>query len=126
MKTDLIEIFQTIRASIQPYATLGFDNRTNSETLYDLWSNKNVEIAGTPRNEVFFTSVAIDAGSVSVHLLPTDQISELNNLTGTALKTLQTEEGYFKIVELDDTLLAQVEETVAAAYKVYKDKGWVV
>jgi hypothetical protein len=126
MKTDLIEIFQTIRASIQPYATLGFDNRTNSETLYDLWSNKNVEIAGTPRNEVFFTSVAIDAGYVSVHLLPADQINELNNLTGTALKALQTEEGYFKIVELDDTLLAQVEETVAAAYKVYKDKGWVV
>ena len=126
MKTDLIEIFQTIRASLQPYATLGFDNRTNSETLYDLWSNKNVEINGTLRNEVFFTSVSIDDSFVSVRLLPDDQVKELNNVLGASLQGLETEEGYLKIIELDDTLLAQIEEAVAATYKIYKDHGWVV
>ena len=126
MKTDLIEIFQTIRASLQPYATLGFDNRTNSETLYDLWSNKNVEINGTARNEVFFTSVSIDDSFVSVRLLPDDQVKELNNVLGASLQGLETEEGYLKIIELDDTLLAQIEEAVAATYKIYKDHGWVV
>jgi hypothetical protein len=126
MKTDLIEIFQTIRASLQPYATLGFDNRTNSETLYDLWSNKNVEINGTARNEVFFTSVSIDDSYVSVRLFPDDQVKELNNVLGASLQGLETEEGYLKIIELDDTLLGQIEEAVAATYKIYKDHGWVV
>ena len=43
MKTDLVEIFQTIRASLQPYAALGFSNRLNTDEVYDLWSDKNIE-----------------------------------------------------------------------------------
>jgi hypothetical protein len=54
MKTDFVEIFQTIRAALQPYATLGFSNRVNSETVYELWSDKNVVIEGRKRTEVFF------------------------------------------------------------------------
>ncbi|MEJ7557764.1 MAG: hypothetical protein WKF66_05605 [Pedobacter sp.] len=126
MKTDLIEIFQTIRASLQPYATLGFDNRTNSETLYDLWSNKNVEIDGTLKNEVFFTSVSIEDSYVSVRLLPDEMIKDLKEIAGSGLSELLTDAGYFKITELDDALLAHVEEAVAATFKVYKDNGWVV
>jgi hypothetical protein len=126
MKTDLIEIFQTIRASMQPYATLGFDNRINSETVYDLWSNKNVEIDGSSRYEVFFTSVAIKDDDVAVHIFPQDQQSLMNEVSSAALSDLQSDEGFFKIDKLDDQLLAQIEEAIAAAYKIYKDKGWVV
>ncbi|RZL20160.1 MAG: hypothetical protein EOO89_01105 [Pedobacter sp.] len=126
MKTDLIEIFQTIRASMQPYATLGFDNRINSETVYDLWSNKNVEIDGSSRNEVFFTSVAIKDNDIAVHVFPQDQKSHLQEINSPGLSDLKSDEGYFKIDKLDDQLLAQIEEAIAAAYKIYKDKGWVV
>jgi hypothetical protein len=126
MKTDLIEIFQTIRASMQPYATLGFDNRINSETVYDLWSNKNVEIDGSSRYEVFFTSVAIKDDDVAVHIFPQYQQSLMKEVSSPALSDLQSDEGFFKIDKLDDQLLAQIEEAIAAAYKIYKDKGWVV
>jgi hypothetical protein len=126
MKTDLIEIFQTIRASMQPYATLGFDNRINSETVYDLWSNKNVEIDGSSRYEVFFTSVAIKDDDVAVHIFPQDQQSLMKEVSSAGLSDLQSDEGFFKIDKLDDQLLAQIEEAIAAAYKIYKDKGWVV
>lgn len=126
MKTDLIEIFQTIRASLQPYVTLGFDNRINSETVYDLWSNKNVEIDGSSRNEVFFTSVAIKDNEVAVHVFPEDQKSNIQKISDPGLLELHSDEGYFKIGKLDDQLLAQIEDAIAAAFKIYKDKGWVV
>ena len=126
MKTDLIEIFQTIRASMQPYATLGFDNRSNSEQLYDLWSNKNVEIEGSSRNEVFFTSVEIKDSYVTVSLFPQDQKNHLQEIASPEILQLQNNESDFKIDRLDDQSLAQIEDTIAAAYKVYKDKGWVV
>ena len=126
MKTDLIEIFQTIRASMQPYATLGFDNRSNSEQLYDLWSNKNVEIEGSSRNEVFFTSVEIKDSYVTVSLFPQDQKNHLQEIASPEILQLQNDESDFKIDRLDDQSLAQIEDTIAAAYKVYKDKGWVV
>jgi len=126
MKTDYIEIFQTIRASLQPYATLGFDNRTNSETVYDLWSNKNVEIDGSPRNEVFFVSVGIEDNHVALHLLPEDQVNELKNISDPGFQELLNANGYFEIVSLDDPLLTKIEEAIAAGFKIYKDKGWVV
>ena len=126
MKTDLIEIFQTIRASMQPYATLGFDNRSNSEQLYDLWSNKNVEIEGSSRNEVFFTSVEIKDSYVTVSLFPQDQKNHLQEIASPEILQLQNDESDFKIDRLDDQSLAQIEDAIAAAYKVYKDKGWVV
>ena len=126
MKTDYIEIFQTIRASLQPYATLGFDNRTNSETVYDLWSNKNVEIDGSPRNEVFFVSVGIEDNHVALHLLPEDQVNELKNISDPGFQELLNADGYFEIVSLDDPLLTKIEEAIAAGFKIYKDKGWVV
>ena len=126
MKTDHIEIFQTIRASLQPYATLGFDNRTNSERVYDLWSNKNVEIDGSLRNEVFFVSVGIEENHVALHLLPEDQVNELENISDPGFQELLNADGYFEIVSLDDPLLTKIEEAIAAGFKIYKDKGWVV
>jgi len=126
MKTDLIEIFQTIRASMQPYATLGFDNRSNSEQLYDLWSNKNVEIEGSSRNEVFFTSVEIKDSYVTVSLFPQDQKNHLQEIASPEILQLQNNESEFKIDKLDDKSLTQIEDAIAAAYKVYRDKGWVV
>jgi hypothetical protein len=109
MKTDLIEIFQTIRASMQPYAALGFDNRTNSETVYDLWSNKNVEIAGEERHEIFFAGVSIENDHVKFNLLSDDLGGKQQ-----ALK------------ELDDAVLSEIEDALAAAFKDFKEKDWVV
>ena len=126
MKTDLIEIFQTIRASLQPYATLGFDNRTNSETIYDLWSNKNVEIDGTKRNELFFCSISIESDSVHLHIFPNDSNSDLKTVVADDLGKLQTEDGVIKIQSLDDSLMEQIESAISASYKLYKERGWVV
>ncbi len=125
MKTDLIEIFQTIRASLQPYAALGFDNRTNSETVYDLWSNKNVEIAGKARHEVFFASVSIEKKSVIVKIFPEDQQSEFDRVKDSNITKLLKAVAGAKVNELDDLLLTQIEDAVAAAYKIYKEEGWV-
>ncbi len=54
MKTDLIEIFQTIRAQIQPYAVEGFKNKTNSETAYHLYTDQLVCNSDLNPKEIFF------------------------------------------------------------------------
>ena len=59
MKTDKVEIFQTIRALLQPYTTKGFVSRTNSETLYDLWSEKQVDTIGEKNSSYFFASIEL-------------------------------------------------------------------
>lgn len=110
MKTDLIEIFQTIRAALQPYAALGFNNRTNSEKKYDLWSEKNLEIDGEKRTETFFVSLDIRADHVALELLP---------------EALSQHERTMVIKELDDLTLHIIEDKVAAGYKIFKEQEWV-
>ncbi len=125
MKTDLVEIFQTIRASLQPYATMGFDNRTNSDTVYDLWSNKNVEIAGEEQHEVFFASVSIGKTYVTVYLLPPEKEADLQDLVNSNLLKLLKKKLGFQIKELDEFLLNHIEDSIATCYKRYKEEVWV-
>ncbi|TDQ11976.1 hypothetical protein [Pedobacter metabolipauper] len=125
MKTDLVEIFQTIRASLQPYATLGFSNRTNSETNYDLWSDKNVVIEDRQVHEVFFASVVIEDGYVAFNLMGVNGTTDLNGSVGADLLKLLKDRSCFEIKELDDLLMAQIDEALAVGYKIYKESGWI-
>ena len=111
MKTDLVEIFQTIRAAAQPYATLGFSNRLNTDKTYDLYSDKNIEVDSGKRAETFFASVSIQQDHVLFS-------------TGFDNK-LQENQTAIKIKQLDEGLMKQIEDTFAAGYKMFKEKEWV-
>lgn len=125
MKTDFVEIFQTVRASLQPYATLGFSNRTNSETIYDLWSDKNVVIADKKRNEVFFASVTIHKGHVGFYFMPVYTEPDMKNVFDANLLKLLKGKSCFHLKKLDDLLMGQIEDALAEGFKLYKEKGWV-
>lgn len=111
MKTDLVEIFQTIRATLQPYAVLGFTNRNNTDELYDLWSEKNIVVDGTKRTETFFGSVSIEADHVLVR-------------TGFEHKGFDGH-AELQVSSLDEVLLNQIEEIFAIGYKTFKENEWV-
>lgn len=110
MKTDLIEIFQTIRATLQPYATLGFSNRINSEEEYDLWAEKSILVNGEKRHELFFTRLKIHTDRVELTILPAE---------------MPEHESALNIRELDEIYLNEIEGKLAAAYKIFKENEWV-
>lgn len=126
MKTDLVEIFQTIRAALQPYAALGFSNRINSEIEYDLWSDKNVEIEGQKRTEIFFTSVVIKDDHVALYYMPVHDEAGIKQIFDSTLIELLKDDAYFHITALDEELLAHIERAIAEGYKLFKEKDWVL
>jgi hypothetical protein len=125
MKTDLVEIFQTIRAAMQPYAATGFDARLNTDTAYDLWSEKVVEIAGKKREEVYFAGVVIRKGYVAFYYMPVYAEPEIKAVFHPALLKLLKGKSCFHIKKLDDTLLEQIVDALAAGFKLYKQNEWV-
>lgn len=125
MKTDFIEIFQTIRAVLQPYATLGFNNRTNSETTYDLWSERNVTIEGKKRTELQFAEVSIHKGHVGFYFMPVYEEPDMKDVFDPALLALLEGKSCFRIKKLDDLLLGHIERALAEGYRLYKEKAWV-
>ncbi|PST82927.1 hypothetical protein C7T94_09860 [Pedobacter yulinensis] len=123
MKTDPVEIFQTIRAVIQPYAALGFVVRENSEATYTLWSEKKTEVAGQQQNELHFASVTIIGDRVDFHFQLPGQDGEAG--AGLTLGSLEKTDGHFEITELEDTLLNEVENLLAIGFKKFKQNDWV-
>ncbi|WP_316814865.1 hypothetical protein [Pedobacter nyackensis] len=125
MKTDFIEIFQTIRAVLQPYAALGFNNRVNSETTYDLWSDKDVVIEGRRRHEVYFAAVMIRKGHVGFYYMPVYAEPDIKAVFDPVLLKLLKGKSCFHVKKLDDVLLGHIESALAEGYRLYKEKGWV-
>ena len=111
MKTNLVEIFQTIRASLQPYAVLGFTNRSNTEEIYDLWSDKNIKQGSEVQSETFFASIQIKDNHV---LMSTGFDKEQLGIPSST-----------EIKKIDELKLSEIEQHVATVYKKFKEKEWV-
>lgn len=125
MKTDLIEIFQTVRAAMQPYETFGFNSRINSDTEYDLWSDKNVTLMGKQRNEIYFAGLKIMKSSVSLHFMLIYIQPEVKELLHPDLLKLLKGKSCFHIKKLDETLMDHIAVALEVGYKAYKQNEWV-
>lgn len=120
MKTDLVEIFQTIRAGLQPYATRGYTVHENSETGYDLYSEKNVEVNGEKVTERFFAGVYINGSEVEVKV-NTDEFTTKNQ----DLVQFGENVAGLKITGLDDAKLKEVETLIEIIHTNFKEKEWI-
>ncbi len=120
MKTDLVEIFQTIRAGIQPFATRGYTVHENSETGYDLYSEKNVESNGEKVTERFFTGVYINGSEVEVKINTTEFTTKNQELINFGENTAG-----LKITQLDDAKLKEVETLIEIIHANFKEKEWI-
>jgi hypothetical protein len=125
MKTDFVEIFQTIRAALQPYTANGFTARINSDTAYELWSEKDVEIEGEKREEVYFAGVKILKEYVGFYFMSEHAEQEMKAISHSNLLELLNGKSCFHIKKLDDVLLEQITDVLAKGFTIYKQKGWV-
>jgi len=119
MKTDLVEIFQTIRASLQPYATRGYTVRENSETEYVLVSEKNVIEENGKTTERFFAGIHILADKVAVKLNTTEFKSEQE------LTDFEGGKKGLELSELSEEQLKHIETLIAIIHTHFKEKEWI-
>jgi len=125
MKTDLVEIFQTIRAEMQPYATEGFDARVNTDTVYDLWSEKTVEVEGRKKNGVYFAGVTIRKNYVGFYYMPVYAEADIKTVFHPTLLKLLKGKACFHIKQLDGELVQQIANALTIGFKLYKQNEWV-
>ncbi|RYG16322.1 MAG: hypothetical protein EOO07_13520 [Chitinophagaceae bacterium] len=125
MKTDAIEIFQTIRASMQPFETLGFNARINSEKEYDLWSEKNIIVDGKKSTETHFAGIKVFKDHVSLYFMPVEDDDEIAAVFHPDLLMLLKDKTHFNIKALDEKLMEQIAEALDRGYKIFKQNEWV-
>lgn len=125
MKTDLVEIFQTMRAILQPYENMGFNVRVNSENTFDVWSEKNIVIDGRKRNEIHFCTIKINKGYVGFYFMPYYADEDIRAGFHPELLKLLKGKSCFHVKKLDNALLGQLESALKVGYTLYKKNEWV-
>lgn len=124
MKTDLVEIFQTVRANLQPYTANGFTATVNSDTEYELWADRGIDINGEKKDIVRFSSVKINDDHVELCITPLTEEADLQKVINPDLLALLSN-GCFKLHQLDDDMVGKIADAFVIGYTSYKQKGWV-
>ena len=125
IKTDLIEIFQTIRAQMQPYTVEGFKNKINTDSAYHLCTEQQVVINELVKNKVYFFGLEVKENYVGLYFRPVYTAKEMDIVFSPDLVKQLKENDCFHITKLDDLLLEQISNALMLGFKLYKKKGWV-
>jgi hypothetical protein len=124
MKTDVIEIFQSIRSVLQPYDAVGFETSINSANAYELYTTKEILI-NNKKQKVYFCGVKICNGNVEFYLKPIFLNPEIKNILHPDLMKLLKENSLFYVNMLDEQLLNHISQALNVGFTYYKQQEWV-
>jgi hypothetical protein len=124
---DLASIFGRIEAVLLEYAPPFV---VRSETPRDkrnvhLWSERDVEVAGRKRGEVYFAGAIAQKGYVGFYYMPVYTDAERRDLFAPALLPLLKGKSCFHVKELGAERLGQIEDALERGFALYRERGWV-
>ncbi len=124
MKTDVIEIFQSIRSVLQPYDAVGFETSINSANAYELYTTKEI-LVNNKKQKVYFCGVKICNGNVEFYLKPIFLNPEIKNILHPDLMKLLKENSLFYVNMIDEQLLNHISQALDVGFTYYKQQEWV-
>jgi len=99
--------------------------KMNDARRFDLWSEKDIVIAGRKRTEVCFAAVIIQKSYVGFYYMPVYTNPEMKKMLAPELLALLKGKSCFHIKTLDAKLEMQIQRALAAGFRLYKKRGWV-
>lgn len=121
---DLGSIFEQLKELLLKY-TPPFQSKTDIGHYFDLWSFKNLVIEGRKRKEVFFAGIIIQKSYVGFYFMPVYVEPELKAMFQPEMLSLLKGKSCFHIKKLDQVLLSQIKDALAAGFELYEKRGWV-
>ena len=124
MQDNLVDVFQRLKAILKEYEG-PFTPKFDLESKYDLWSIKDVEIAGRRRKGVYFAGLIIQSKYVGFNYMPIYADTDLKHVFEPELLNLLKGKSCFHIKELDVKLEKQIRKALKVGLSLYKARGWV-
>lgn len=122
--SELIEIFQRLKNMLKEYED-GLKPKFDLDSKYDLWSFKDVEIAGKKRKQVSFASIIIQSSYVGLYYMPVYTDTDLTEVFEPDLLKLLKGKSCFHVRKLDAELERQIKDAIEIGYQLYKKRGWI-
>ncbi|HWR83352.1 MAG TPA: hypothetical protein VN285_08615 [Candidatus Deferrimicrobium sp.] len=124
MAPTLSEIFQTLKKELKRYEP-PLVAKVDSDSRYDLWTTKPVEIEGRKRKDVYFAGLIIQSSYVGFYFMPVYADADIKKVFQPELLRLLKGKSCFHIKTLDPMLIGQVKAALAVGFDMYKKRGWV-
>lgn len=113
----LIEIFKRLKSFLKKFED-PLKPKFDLDSKYDLWSFKEVEIAGRKRKEVFFASIIIQSNYVGLYYMPIYTDVKLRDVFKPELLKLLKGKSCFHIKDLNPELEKQIVDALEIGYKL--------
>jgi len=124
MQAKLLDIFGRLRALMKRYEDQ-LKPKFDLEGRYDLWSFKDVEIAGRKRKEVNFVSLIIQSRWVGFYYMPIYTDMSLKDFFPPRLLKMLKGKSCFRIKEFTEELKQQIDDVLERGYRLYQQRGWI-
>ncbi len=121
---ELVSIYKRLKKILKQYED-PLKPKMDLDSKYDLWSFKEVEIAGRTRDEVYFAGIIIQSSYVGFYFMPVYTDKTLKEVFKPELLGLLKGKSCFHIKSLDAKLEKEIEQAVKKGYQLYKKRGWV-
>jgi hypothetical protein len=125
MQSKLLPIYKRIKALMKKYERPPLKSKFDLDSKYDLWSQKDVEIAGRKRKEVYFAGLIIQSTYVGFYFMPIYSDTKLKDVFQPELLSTLKGKSCFHIKTLDKELESQIEKALKIGYQLYKKRGWI-
>jgi len=124
MEKDLIKIFNRLKKMLKKFED-PLKPKFDLDSKYDLWSFKDLVIAGRKRKEIYFAGLIIQSKYVGLYYMPIYTDTSLKDVFKPKLLKLLKGKSCFHIKQLDANLEKQIEEALKKGYSLYKKRGWI-
>ena len=124
MQEKLTGIFKRLKKYLKKYENT-LKPKFDLDSKYDLWSFKNLEIAGRKRKEVYFAGLIIQSSYVGFYYMPIYTDTDLKDVFKPELLKLLKGKSCFHIKNLDDELESQIAFALEKGYELYKKRSWI-
>jgi hypothetical protein len=120
----LLPLFGELKELLSAYAQR-LTARRDEPGYFDLWSDKDIEIAGRRRKDVFFCGLIIQKSYVGFYFMPLYAEDDLSAVFGPELLATRKGKSCFHIKRLTPELKRQIGDALAAGWRLYEQRGWV-
>lgn len=121
---ELVAVFNELKAILKKYEP-PFIAKFDLDSKYDLWSVKDIEIAGRKRKEVYFAGLIIQSTYVGFYFMPLYAEEKLEEVFSEKLLATKKGMSCFHIKKPDAQLKKDIVSALKKGFKLYKERGWV-
>jgi len=122
---DVIAIFKQIKVLMKGYVKGSIIEQEGVPSMYNLVSEKAIEVEGRKKSEVHFAGVAIQKGYVSFYFMPVYMNTEADKIVKPNLMKCLKGKACFHINQDDAVIMEQIQSALDKGYELYEKRGWV-